>query len=89
MSLYSNVNPSPAIRLDHARVPVLLLDGGMGTTLENLGHDDISKSPLWSASVIEKDPQTIVKAHLAFLDAGADVIITNTYVLAFVRHCSI
>ena len=59
-------------------VPVIVLDGGMGTQLEGSGHPDIKKSPLWSASVIIKDPEAIVKAHTAFLEAGADIIITNT-----------
>lgn len=60
-------------------LPVLSLDGGMGTALELMGLT-IEDSPLWSASAIEKAPEAIVKAHLDYLEAGADIIITNTYV---------
>lgn len=60
-------------------LPLLLLDGGMGTCLELFGYN-IADSPLWSASVIEKDPTAIIRAHLAYLEAGVDIIITNTYV---------
>lgn len=63
---------------DKSSVPFLLLDGGMGTALELMGHN-IADSPLWSASMIEKNPGAVMQAHLDFLDAGADIIITNTY----------
>jgi len=48
-----------------------------GTTLETIFHQDIS-SPLWSAKPIDENPQIIVEAHLAFLRAGARVILTST-----------
>ncbi|KII92717.1 hypothetical protein PLICRDRAFT_172773 [Plicaturopsis crispa FD-325 SS-3] len=62
---------------------VLLLDGGLGTTLEDVFHKDISHTPLWSSKLVEEDPQAIVQAHLAFLRAGARVILTSTYQSAF------
>jgi len=58
------------------------LDGGLGTTLEDLFRRDIF-SPLWSAKPVDEDPQVIIQAHLAFLRAGADVILTSTYQCAF------
>ncbi|RPD78095.1 Homocysteine S-methyltransferase [Lentinus tigrinus ALCF2SS1-7] len=59
--------------------PTLVLDGGLvGTTLEDVFHRDIS-GPLWSAKPIEEDPEVIIEAHLAFLRAGADIILTSTY----------
>ncbi|KAL5485537.1 SAM4 [Sanghuangporus weigelae] len=61
---------------------LVLLDGGLGTTLEDVFKKNIS-SPLWSASIVDKDPDTIVQAHSAFLDAGSDVILTATYQCAF------
>ncbi|RDX55226.1 Homocysteine S-methyltransferase [Lentinus brumalis] len=62
--------------------PMLVLDGGLGTTLEDVFHKDIS-TPLWSAKPIEDDPEVIIAAHLAFLRAGADVILTSTYQCAY------
>lgn len=50
-----------------------------GTTLENVFHQDIS-SPLWSAKPIDENPEIITQAHLAFLRAGARVILTSTCV---------
>ena len=48
-----------------------------GTTLEELFHKDIS-APLWSAKPVDSEPQVIVDAHLAFLRAGCDIILTST-----------
>ncbi|KAI0708944.1 Homocysteine S-methyltransferase [Cerioporus squamosus] len=62
--------------------PILVLDGGLGTTLEDVFHRDIS-TPLWSAKPIDDDPEVIIAAHLAFLRAGADVILTSTYQCAY------
>ena len=45
-------------------------------------HQDIS-TPLWSAKPIEDDPEVIIAAHLAFLRAGADIILTSTCVSQF------
>lgn len=67
------------ITLNSGKIPLLLLDGGMGTCLQLRGHN-FSDSPLWSASLIEKDGQTIVAAHSDYLEAGADIITTNTFV---------
>ncbi|KAK7677532.1 hypothetical protein QCA50_019538 [Cerrena zonata] len=66
----------------HQNKHVLVLDGGFGTTLEDLFDKDISTS-LWSAKLIDDDPETIINAHLAFLRAGADIILTSTYQCAF------
>lgn len=56
---------------------VMLLDGGLATELEAQGHD--LSNPLWSARLLMKDPQVIVDAHLAYLRAGAQCIITASY----------
>ncbi|KAJ3971153.1 Homocysteine S-methyltransferase [Lentinula raphanica] len=57
----------------------LILDGGFGTTLEQLFRINISNTPLWSAQAILDHPDTVIEAHLAFLRAGAEVISTSTY----------
>lgn len=60
-----------------ARRAPLLLDGGLATQLEAQGHDLGTK--LWSAALLRSDPQAIVKAHRAFLEAGAECIISASY----------
>ncbi|QRV93856.1 40S ribosomal protein S0 [Ceratobasidium sp. AG-Ba] len=57
---------------------IVLLDAGLGTTLEDVLRKDISH-PLWSAHLIDSDPEAIVQAHLAFLKAGSSIILTATY----------
>ncbi|KAJ3523055.1 hypothetical protein NM688_g8788 [Phlebia brevispora] len=67
---------------DSVEPPILILDGGLGTTLEDTFHLDIS-TPLWSAKPIDKEPEVIIDAHLAFLRAGARIILTATYQCAY------
>lgn len=55
----------------------MILDGGLATTLEARGWD--LNDPLWSARVLLDYPQAIGDVHRAFLDAGADCIVTATY----------
>ncbi|TBU25169.1 Homocysteine S-methyltransferase [Dichomitus squalens] len=62
--------------------PLLLLDGGLGTTLEDVFRQKLGY-PLWSATPVDKDPEAIISAHLAFLRAGVDVITTSTYQAAY------
>ena len=59
-----------------AGTPVLL-DGGLATELEAQGHD--ISGVLWSAILLHTDPQAIVDAHRAYLDAGAEIIISASY----------
>lgn len=56
---------------------VNIVDGGLSTALEEAGHrlDD----RLWTARLLIDDPEAIVAAHLAFLRAGARVLITSSY----------
>lgn len=54
-----------------------VIDGGLATQLEAQGCD--INNPLWSASVIASNPQAIIDAHRAYLEAGAEVIITASY----------
>ena len=59
----------------------VLLDGGLATTLELLGHD--ISGELWSAQLLLDHPDAIVEAHRAFFDAGAEVATTATYQATF------
>ncbi|MDT8305017.1 MAG: homocysteine S-methyltransferase [Anaerolineae bacterium] len=59
------------------RQGMLILDGGLATLLEQRGHD--LGDHLWSARLLRDDPQAIRAAHLDYLEAGADCIITASY----------
>lgn len=54
----------------------ILLDGGMGQELVRRGYD----SPvIWAARALMEAPEVVREVHEAFIDAGAEVITTNTY----------
>ncbi|MEX2496018.1 MAG: homocysteine S-methyltransferase, partial [Woeseia sp.] len=55
----------------------IVLDGGLATQLEAQGHD--LGSALWSAALLRSNPQAIAIAHRAFLEAGAECIISASY----------
>ena len=54
----------------------LLLDGGMGRELERIGAP--FRQPEWSALALIEGPEFVTKAHTAYIEAGADVITTNS-----------
>ncbi|KQB53646.1 homocysteine methyltransferase [Pseudomonas endophytica] len=54
-----------------------LLDGGMGRELERSGAP--FRQPEWSALALIESPAHVLQAHRAFIDAGAQVITTNSY----------
>lgn len=54
---------------------VLILDGGMGTSLRARGLPDGYPSVLWS---VER-PEEVRQLHEAYVEAGADIILTNTF----------
>ena len=56
---------------------VTILDGGMGHELRRMGAP--FSRPLWSAEALIKAPDDVVKAHLAFIAAGAEIITVNSY----------
>ena len=62
-----------------------ILDGGMGQEL--LAKGLVSKGTLWSASglIEEKNHQLVIDTHLEFINAGADVIVTNSFSTRKVR----
>ncbi|MCZ3385735.1 MAG: homocysteine S-methyltransferase [Actinomycetia bacterium] len=69
-----------SLRQRLAERPVLL-DGGLATTLELLGHDISGK--LWSARLLIDQPGAIIEAHTAFFAAGAEVATTASYQATF------
>jgi homocysteine S-methyltransferase len=54
-----------------------VLDGGMATELERKGFN--LSGPLWSAHVLESSPDAIADVHRAYLEAGADCLLTASY----------
>ena len=54
-----------------------VLDGGMASELEYLGAR--IDGPLWSAHVLEDAPEKVVAVHRAYLEAGADCLLTASY----------
>lgn len=69
--------------LDALKERVLVFDGAMGTTLQtmNLTEADFGGRHLVGCNdcLVLNSPATIEKVHAAFLEAGADVIETDTF----------
>lgn len=55
----------------------LILDGAMGTELQRLGEK--TGLPLWSASALLENPEAVLQIHTSYIEAGADIITTNTF----------
>jgi len=53
------------------------LDGGLSTALEELGAD--LDDPLWTARILRDDPGLVLAAHRAFVEAGAEIVISASY----------
>jgi len=53
------------------------LDGGLSTALEELGAD--LDDPLWTARVLRDQPELLLAAHRAYVEAGAEIVISASY----------
>lgn len=53
----------------------LVADGGMGTSLFELGLQAGSTPELWNV----EHPERVAKVHSGFVGAGSDIILTNTF----------
>ncbi|XP_059617368.1 uncharacterized protein LOC132262201 [Phlebotomus argentipes] len=56
-----------------------VIDGGFATQLTQHVGDRVDGDPLWSARFNATDPEAVKKVHRDFLEAGAELIRTNTY----------
>ena len=56
---------------------VVILDGGLATELEARGHD--LTGALWSARLLLDAPEAISAVHAAYLEAGADCVVSSSY----------
>ena len=65
--------------------PILLLDGGLGTTLELPPYniEFSSSTPLWSSHLLISSPDTLLDVQEDFVKAGADILTTATYQASF------
>lgn len=57
------------------RKGVLLADGGTGTTLFDMGLQSGEAPELWNA----ERPDNVLALHQGFVDAGSDIILTNSF----------
>jgi S-methylmethionine-dependent homocysteine/selenocysteine methylase len=56
---------------------MIILDGGTGTLVQALGAP--MDGDTWCADANLTHPEIVLQAHRAYLDAGAEVLIANTY----------
>jgi len=59
----------------------VILDGAIATQLqrEGAGAFELSDDTHWGFDALHAAPETVQRVHLEYLDAGADVLTTNTY----------
>ena len=55
----------------------VIIDGGLSNVLEDLGCD--LNNELWVANLLTTNPEALIKTHLAYLEAGAQIISTSSY----------
>ena len=72
--LLNDVNPFP---LSTRRNRPLILDGAMGSLLQQMGAKADSK--MWMSLLNLDKPGMVLKAHKQYVQAGADIITTNTF----------
>ncbi|MCW2846657.1 MAG: 5-methyltetrahydrofolate--homocysteine methyltransferase [Marmoricola sp.] len=61
--------------LDLAAVGPVVVDGGMGTLLQDKGLEGGGSGELWNV----ENPDAIREAHAAYAEAGARILTTNTF----------
>ena len=70
-------------RLHSPERPVIVFDGGMGTNLQtqNLTAEDFGGKDYEGCNeyLIYTKPEAVANVHRGFLEAGADVIETDTF----------
>ncbi|MBI4973329.1 homocysteine S-methyltransferase family protein [Candidatus Roizmanbacteria bacterium] len=55
----------------------ILMNGATGTEILNRGYK--TTLPLWSAEILLTNPDVVQQIHSDYIDAGAEIIITNTF----------
>jgi homocysteine S-methyltransferase len=67
---------NPFEKLERNSKP-LLLDGAIGSYLQQKGFE--TNDILWTTEINQTNPDEIIKVHREYIDAGADIITTNTF----------
>ncbi|MEX2443046.1 MAG: homocysteine S-methyltransferase family protein [Alkalispirochaeta sp.] len=73
----NSANAEMTLKERLADSPPILIDGGTGAEIERMGatmHPEV-----WSARATLTEPDIVRAVHNAFLSAGAEIIIANTY----------
>ena len=72
-------HPNPIMHLSDllSTKRIIILDGAMGTELQRQGVD--IGLPLWSANALQRAPHVVRNVHFSHLNAGADILTTNTF----------
>lgn len=63
---------------------ITVLDGGMGKELRRIGAP--FRQPEWSSLALTEAPEFVRRAHRNFVEAGAQVIVTNNYAVVPYHH---
>jgi len=72
----SNLDNNPFLSAKKNKRP-LILDGATGSLLQQKGF--MSGGSSWMTDVNEESPETILSIHKEYIEAGADIITTNTF----------
>ena len=82
---HSPLTKSLPVVMPFSKCPILLLDGGLGTTLESAPYSFqfSSSTPLWSSHLLISSPDTILAAQKEFVKAGCNILLTATYQAGF------
>lgn len=60
-----------------------IMDGGIGSELQAMGYPPAeSQTPLnftWGSMALYENPQIVKEMHRRYVDAGADILLTNTF----------
>jgi 5-methyltetrahydrofolate--homocysteine methyltransferase len=70
-----HVTPGRPTLAELAAAGAVVVDGGMGTLLQDKGLDDGGSGELWNVD----RPEVIRGAHRAYAEAGARILTTNTF----------
>src|ERR1035438_10205496 len=64
-----------------------VIDGGLASELEYLGAR--IDGPLWSAHVLEDEPEKVAAVHRAYIAAGAQCIATCSYQVSRIGYAEV
>ncbi len=73
---------NPVSLLDYMKDRVLLMDGALGTMLQTAGLPAGTAPETWNLA----NPAAVTDVHRAYLEAGADVIVANTFGVSPLRY---